>query len=323
MKTLLKALSVACSILLSGTALAQQYPDKNITMLVGSPAGGLTDIAGRMYANVVSQSLGQRVVVSNKPGAGGYIAAESLVKSPPDGYTIFLTAGGMHEILSNLMPLRFDPIADFRFVTMLFYTTTFIWARTDLPVNNIKDLIDYAKTSNRKLGWGSTSVGSPGHLVGASLALQTGAPIDIVQYATQGGAGILTDMLAGGLDASFGGYNVFQSALAEKRVKMIAVNADARSPRFPDVPTLAESGFPNSTVFVWWGLAVPAATPEPIVARLHEAFSAAARDPELIRLMEAQDIVPRITSSQEVTKLITDNRARMGKMIQEAGIKLN
>ena len=304
-------------------ATAQTYPTKPITILIGSPAGGLTDIAGRLYANVLSQKVGQPVIVNNRPGAGGYIAAEALVKSPPDGYTIFLTAGGMHEILSNLMPLRFDPIEDFRFVTMLFYTTTFIWARADLQASNLKDAMALGKTARSGLSYGSTSVGSPGHLVGAFLKLRSGVPMEIIQYATQGGAGILQDMTTGGLDLSFGGFNVFQSALADKRVKILAVNAETRSPRFPDAPTLAEAGFPDSSVFVWWGLAAPAKTPDAIVAKLNAAFADASRDPELVRLMATQDITPQTTSPEEVTELITRNHARMGKIIKDAGITLN
>lgn len=320
---LMKIIAAAAVVLGFGaTAHAQQpYPNKPITMIVGNAAGGLTDVAGRLYADVVSKSMGQRIVIENKPG--GYVAHLALLQAPADGYTIYLAAGGPHEILSNLQPPPFDPIKDFRFITMLFDTTTFIWTRGDLPVANLKEMAELAKKTKGGLTWGSIAAGSPGHLTGELFKQQSAAPFEIVQYSTQGGAGIFADIVSGRLDITTGGYNLYQAGLENKTIKMIAVNSNERSPRFPNVPTMAENGFPDGVVAVWWGLTAPAKTPEAIVKRLHEEFTAASRDPGLRQKMVAQDINPRISTPEEITEMVTRNRERYGKVIRDAGIKLN
>jgi tripartite-type tricarboxylate transporter receptor subunit TctC len=309
--------SVLAMSVLAGAAplFAQQaYPSKPIVVVVGSAAGGLADFGARLYAEVVGRGLGQRVVVENRPGAGGIIAAEYVKSQPADGYTLVQIGSGLPEALPSQQTLPFDPIKDFSYVTPLFKTDTYLIIRADLGPNTMAEYVAMAKSRPAGVTAGDTGLGSPPSLAMNIVRFTSTARIVHVHY--RANSEVMSDLSTGRLDSSNVGFQVFRPLYEGGKIKVLAINANTRSKRFADVPTFAEAGYPGTAVSTWWGLLGPANIPKAVVDRLNAEFERASRDPDLVAKLAEQDIETVSALPQDFLSSTQRNQADMAKVIK-------
>jgi tripartite-type tricarboxylate transporter receptor subunit TctC len=258
-------------------AIAQPYPNKPIRMIVISAPGGSTDLLSRTLGRSMTESMGQTVVIDNKPGGGGIIATETTAKALPDGYTILMSSTA-HSVLPSLhAKLPYDPIRDFAPISLVALTHSLLLVTPSLPVKNVKELIELAKAQPGKLNYASGTTGASAHF-GAEL-LKLMAKVNIVQVPYKGTAGQLTALLAGEVQMSFVTMPSAMPHVTSGRLRAIAIGSPKRSPSLPDVPTVAESGLPGFDVGAWNGILAPAHTPPAIVARLNAEIVKMTNDP--------------------------------------------
>ena len=255
----------------SPAAFAQaDFPSRPITIVIGLSAGGITDITTRMYAEVVSGRLGQRLIVDNRPSGGGAVAASNVQRAAADGYTLLAFSGAQHAALPAMQSVPYDQVKGFQPVTTLFALLNFLVVPKDSPVTSVRELLDRGRSKPKGLLFGSSGVGSPSHLTAARLALSTNTPIEAVQY--RGAAAMIPDLVAGRLDFALVSYTVARSYFSDGKLKLLAIDSNERWPDLPDVPTLREAGVDQPRVANWFGLAAPADTPLPIVGRFTTHF---------------------------------------------------
>ena len=311
----------ALTVLFAGlSAQAQNFPTKPITLLYGLPAGGAVDMVARLYGELVGASLGQRIIVESKPGAGGVIAAGQLLQNAADGHTLMVALGGMHTIAPWLQTLPFDAIADFEPITLLFSFPTFLAVPANSPAKTVADLVAMSKGKPGGLNFGSQGVGSPQHLIGALLQEKSSAAMTTVQY--KGAMPVMLDLVAGRVDLAFSSYAVFRPQLEDGKLRLLAVAAEKRWERLPEVPTFAESGFPGVELDTWFGLVAPRGTPAAVIQKLHDAFMAASRDEKLTKRLDGEGLVVRSSTPQELSALMKADSERMGRLIKAQGIKI-
>jgi len=300
-------------------AAAQDYPSRPITILIGISPGGITDVTTRIYAEAVSRRIGQRIMIENRTGGGGALAATAVQNAAPDGYTLLAFLGSQHSAVPAIQKVGFDPVKGFQPITLLFNLVTFIAVPADSPANSMSDLLALGKKKNGGLTFGSPGVGTPSHLLAARIARATKTPTLFVHY--RGGAPMLADLVTGRVDFALPTFTVAKAYLADKKLKILAIDAATRSPAMPDVPTLTEVGLGKETVASWVGLAAPAGTPSSIVQRLNEEFAKAAADPELKQRLAANG-TPIITSSpDEMVRLLKDEVERTNELVSELGMR--
>jgi tripartite-type tricarboxylate transporter receptor subunit TctC len=308
-------------VLTCGGALAQSFPTRPITLLFGLPAGGAVDMVARQYGELVSASLGQRIVVEAKPGASGIVAANQLLQAPPDGHTLMVALGGMHTIAPWLQQVPFDPINDFEPITLLFSFPTLLAVPANSSVQRVSDLVAMAKTKPGGLDFGSQGVGSPQHLIGVLFQEKSGAAMTTVQY--KGAMPAMLDLAASRIDFVFSSYVVFRPQLEAGKLRILAVASESRWDRLPDVPTMAESGYPGVTLDTWFGLVAPRGTPGAVIQKLQAAFAAASRDEKLGQRLADEGLVVRSSTPQELAALMKSDSERMGRLIKAQGIKID
>jgi tripartite-type tricarboxylate transporter receptor subunit TctC len=312
------ALAIAAA---PGTTQAQEFPSRPITVVVGLPAGGGVDVSMRRYAELVGRSLGQRIVIENRPGGGGVVAAMAVKQAAPDGYTLLLANAGTHATLQWLQELPYDPVKDFSPVSELFYFPSFMTVPARIPATTVGEFVALARGTPGGLTYGSQGVGSTGYLLGTMLKIMSGAPLVHVPY--PGGSPMNMDTVLGRLDSSFSTFNFMNEYRKAGKVKFLAAALSQRSPRVPDVPTMAEAGFPGIDFTTWFGLVAPAGTPADIVRKLNHEFVKAARDPELVGRLDQQGIEPKAGSPDEFAALMRTDSERIGKVIKSIGMTLN
>lgn len=305
----------------TSAARAQAYPSRPITVVIGLPPGGGVDVSMRRYAEVVSRNIGQRIVIENRPGAGGAVGAMLVKQARPDGYTLLLANSGTHATLQWLQDLSFDPIKDFVPISLLYYFPAFMTVPARIPANTVEEFVALARATPGGLTFGSQGVGSNGHLLGAMLQIASGAPLVHVPYA--GGSPMNLDTVLGRLDSSFSTFNYMNEYRKDGKVKFLAVALAERSSRVPDVPTMAESGFPGIDISTWFGLVAPAGTPADIVRKLNEEFVKASHDEDLVRKLDLQGIEAKAGTPEEFGALIASDTAKIGKVIKTIGITAN
>ena len=318
-----RALAFVCAlaaVALPVAVTAQTFPDKPIKLVVNFPPGGAADVIGRAVAGAMSESLGQQVVVENKPGANGNIGAEQVAKSPADGYTLLMSSGGamtVNPFIYKQMP--FDAEKDLQPVASVARVLVYLTVHPTLPVNSVAEFVAYAKANPGKLSYGSAGQGSSPHLAGEMFARQAGFQATHVPY--RGAAPALTDLLAGQVQFMFDPGPGLKHA-AEGKLKLLAVGSPKRASQLPNTPTLDESGYPGFDADTVFGIYAPGATPAPLVARLHDEVNRALATPkvqEAIRTIGGE--VMAVSRQQFIDRQHAD-RARFGKFIQDAGIKV-
>ena len=277
-------------------AQAQDYPNRPITLLVGLAAGGITDITARLYAEAASRIGGQRITVENRTGAGGGVAAAAVQNATPDGYTLLVFSGSQHATVPAAGNAPYEPVKGFAPVTFLFNSVVVLAVPADSPAKTMAELHDLGRKKPGGLTFGTPGLGSPSHLLGAKIMLADKVPFETAHY--RGGAPMMADLITGRVDFSWPTLSTSRAYLAEKKLRALALDADARWAPLPEVPTLIELGYGKEKVASWFALAAPAKTPPEVVAKIRELFIKASQDADLKRRLE-ENGTPILTSTPE------------------------
>ena len=315
--------AVAGLLLAAGTALAaDDYPSKPIRLIVPFPPGGPTDVMGRVIGKAIGEKLGQTVVIENKPGAGGNLGTDATAKAVPDGYTIALSAVSSLAIAPGLYSkLPYDVQKDFTPIARVGITKGAIVAHPSAPFNDLKGLVAYAKANPGKLSYGSSGIGTANHLAGEML--ESVAGIDMMHIPYKGTAPLTQDLLGGQLPLSVeSSLTAAGPNVKEGKLKAIAIISATRSPLLPNVPTVAEQGYPGFDVPIWFGLVGPAGLPKDVVAKLNQATVEALKSPEVIERFAQIGAEPAPTTPQGFADYIRAENERWAKVIRDAKITL-
>ncbi len=318
MAHLLKFTLALCACVLSAAGHAQNFPVKPIRLLVGSPPGGGADFMARVLSPKLTESLVQAVVVENRPGANGAIAAETLARAAPDGHTLLLNVIG-HAINPSVMKLGFDAINDFAFISQLAESQNLLEAHPPFPAANVKALIALSKARPGEITYGSQGIGASGHLSGELFQLMTGVKWVHVPY--KGGAPAMADLIAGQISISFGNIPTVIQQVRAGRLRAIAVTGAKRSGAAADIPTVAESGVPGFAVANWFGMSAPAKTPPAIVERIHSELARALKLPDVRTALANSGADPVGSTPAEFTAFVQAEFSKWAKVIKAAGIK--
>ena len=323
MKTWMQRLALGSLFaVLAVTVSAQSYPTKPIRLVVPFPAGGTTDVLARAAAQKLTETLGQPVVVDNRPGAGGNIGAELVAKSPPDGYTLLMGTVGTHAINPSLYPkMPYDHVRDFVPVILVAGVPNVLVINPALPVNSVQELIAYAKANPGKLNFASSGNGTSIHLSGELFKTMAGVQITHVPY--KGSAPALQDLVGGQVQLMFDNLPSALALIKGGRLKALAVTSKERAPALPDVPTMAESGLPGFEASSWFGLLAPAGTPQPVVAKLNAEIAKWLASPEAKEKLLAQGANAAGGTPEDFTRHIAAETAKWQKVVKESGAKVD
>ena len=312
----------AIVMLASVAASAQQYPSKPLRLIIPYPPGGGIDIVGRPLALRMSETLGQQVVVEHKGGANGSIAMEYVAKSPADGYTIVLALNTQLAVNPSLYSaLRYDPLKDFAPIALLGSAPYVLVVNPKLPVNSVQQLIAYAKSHPGKLNYASSGNGSGAHLAGELLKSTSG--VDIIHVPYKATADAVRDTMTGDAQIMFATFGSVRGQLEAKTLRAIAVSGLKRSPLAPELPTVAESGFPGFETVVWYGILAPAGTPADIVTRLHGDIGKALASPEYRDRLRADAVELTGSTPAQFQRYIGSELTKYTKIVKDSGAKLD
>jgi tripartite-type tricarboxylate transporter receptor subunit TctC len=312
--------ALAIALALGGTALAQGWPNKPIRMVVPYTPGGYTDLMARLVGQKISDALGQPVIFENRPGANAIIGTDVVAKAAPDGYT-FGTVIAAHAVNATLNPkLPYDTMKDFTYVSLMSVAPIIMIAHPALPANNMMELIALAKSKPGELNFASSGVGAAAHLTMEMFKSRTG--IDMVHVPYKGTAGALQDTVGGRINVMFDVIGPLMPQVKAGNVKALVVTAKDRVPAAPGVPTMAEQGVPDFVSGTWAGIIAPAGTPKEIVDRVAAEAKKALADPAMQAKLAEQGIVAVGNTPDEFRAFVAEEIARWGKVIKDAGIKM-
>ncbi|MEP7067627.1 MAG: tripartite tricarboxylate transporter substrate-binding protein [Usitatibacter sp.] len=302
-------------------ALAE-YPDRPITIIVPFAAGGPTDTLARLLGQRMSKTLGQTIVIENVAGAGGIIANNKVMRSPPDGYTVAIGHVGTHVLAPAVQGLDVDYVNDFEPVALVASNPQVIVANPNVPVKSLKDIIAYVKANPGAVSYGTGGPGTPSHVMAVDFGTRVGAPLNIVHY--KGSAPALQDVIAGHVNLTFDQAATALAQARAGRVKAFAVTAPTRLTMAPDIPTVDEAGLPGFYMSIWHALWVPKGTPKEAIAKLNAAAREALADPVIRK--QLVDLGQEIPSPDQQTPeaLRAHQKAETAKwwpIIKAAGIK--
>ena len=301
-------------------ALAQEYPSRPIRLLVGFAAGGSTDVFARAIAPRMQALLGQPVVIENRPGAGGNIATEATARSAPDGYTLLLGTIGPLAINPTLYGnLPFDPLKDLTPVSLIGEVPNVLAVPVDRPYRSVAEIIAAAKARPEALNFGSSGIGSAGHLAAEQLNLMAGIRTTHVPY--RGGGALLPELIAGRVDYAFTtALNGIPQAEAGK-LRILGVPNGKRVPLLPEIPTIAESGLPGFDGVDWAAMMAPPNLPAPILAKLNAAMQSVLKEPELVAAMAARRLVLEGSTPEALGDFIRRETARWAPVVRASGAR--
>jgi len=308
---------ILCAV--SGLAVAQPFPSKPVRLIVPFPAGGGSDVVGRLVAQKLSERMGQQVFVDNRAGAGGSIGTEAAVKAPPDGYTTVLASTSEVSINPALYKLTYDPVRDLTPTVLVGATPMVILVHPSLPVKTLKDLVALAKAKPGALNVASAGNGTITHLSGEMFRSQVGVNWTHVPY--KGAPPALTDLASGQVQVMFSSLPAAMAFLRANRVKPIAVSAQRRAPALPDTPTAAEAGFPGYDVEYWYGLFLPVATPKDVVAKLHDETMQVLRQPDFVTNLANQGATPGAMTQAQFADFVKSESGKWGQVVRASGAK--
>jgi tripartite-type tricarboxylate transporter receptor subunit TctC len=319
MKIFSQLMFLVLSVLLASVpASAQQWPTGPIRIVVPFPPGGFNDTLARTLAAELPKTLGQPVIVDNRPGGNSIIGTEFVAKSKPDGHTLFIGALPM-AVLQSLYKTSFDAAKDFSPITIGGITYNVLVAHPSLPANSVSELIELAKAKPGKLNYASTGNGSSNHLAFELFKLLSGTDIQHIPY--KGSAPAMTDLIGGRVDVMF---NLIPNAMEQVktgRLKVLGVSSDKRTPLAPGVPTVAEAGVPGFAFAVWIGVLAPAGTPKPIISRLHAEISKIVTTPEVRERFAQQGVEVAPNTPEQFAEYLRSEVAHWGKVVKDANIK--
>jgi tripartite-type tricarboxylate transporter receptor subunit TctC len=311
---------LACIVVVSGGAVAQApYPARPLTMVVGFAPGGGTDTASRIIAKKLGENLGQTVLVENKPGAGGNIATDLVVRAAPDGYTILLASVGSLAITPHLPPKPpYDPLRDLAPITMAVVFPNVLVVHPSVPANTLAEFVALAKARPGTINYGSSGIGNAGHLAGELFRIY--AKVDIVHVPYKGGGPATTDLLGGQIAAIFSTPASVVGHIKAGKLRALATTGAQRSLAMPEVPTVAESGYPGFEATNWYAYVAPVKTPKEIIARLNQELVKSLSAPDVREQLLSHGLEPQPGTSEALAKYIEREYATWGRVVKEAKI---
>lgn len=316
----LVAAATAVTLALPSAGWAQgNYPNKPITFIVPAAAGGTTDLSGRMVAQALAPVIGQSVVVENKGGGNGNLAAAQVKRAPADGYTLLMQYSGYHVISPHLSKSQSWQQSDFVPVANLVSAPQIIVVRGDLPVKDMKELVAYAKAHAGKLNYASSGNGSLQHVTGAMLEQQAGIKMVHVPYKGTGPA--LQDLLGGQVDLTFGTAPPFMPHIQSGKLKVLAVTGKERLPSLPNVPTTAEVGLPGVNATSWFALFAPAGTPQPVIDKLAADVKTVVQDPAFKKKAEEQGATADYMAPKALAAMTASDLKNWAEVVKSANIQ--
>jgi len=307
--------------LTTGLARADDWPTRPVTFVVPFAAGGITDTVARRMATVMTEKLGQPVVVENRPGAGGIVGTESVANAKADGYTIIYSSGGPMSILPQLQKgkLSYDPIKAFIHIRGVSSSSQMIVANPATPYNNITELVEYAKANPGKVTFGSPGIGTAQHLVGELL--KSAAGIDMLHIPYKAGSAQMTDLMAGVIDLSFDYVSVVKPYVDSGKMKVIGTTAPERNVAYPDAQTVVEAGFPGGVNVASSWVSAPAGIDQAIVDKLSAVVEETMKDPGIVEFFKTTGLTIIGEKGPDVmTQFVIDENTKYGKVIEEAKI---
>ncbi len=321
MKKPLIAVGVAALMTLTGaTAVAQTYPSKPVKIIVPFGPGGFTDVVARILGVKLGESLGQAVVIENKPGAGSMIGSDMVAKSPPDGHTLLIVSS-THVISPWIYKsVPYDPLRSFAPVTKLVDSPYVLLTHPKVPAKNVQEFIALAKAQPDKIHYASSGNGSAQHLIGGLFASMTKTQLKHVPYRSSNLAS--TDLVAGVVESSFAGVPNALAQVPNGRLNALAVTSAKRIPQLPNVPTMQEAGVPGYEATIWLAMLAPAGTPAPIIQRLNSDIAKIMRSPETQKAMFDAGVEVSLSTPEALSQLMVSEMDKWGKVVKEAGIKL-
>jgi tripartite-type tricarboxylate transporter receptor subunit TctC len=315
-----KLITAGAALLVSSAALAADFPERTITMVIPFSAGGPTDTIARILAQTMAKSLKQSVIVENATGAGGTLAAGKVSRANPDGYTLLLHHNGMATSPALYRKLAFNPLTDFEDVGQVADVPMVLVARKDLPPNNLKELIAYVKANKGTLTMGNAGLGAVSHQCGMLFLSAIGTPITTVPY--KGTAPAMNDLLGGQIDLLCDQTTSTTSHIRAGKVKVYGATTRARVATLPNIPTLDEQGMKGFEMYVWHGLYAPKGTPKPVVARLSAALREALQDPNVKSRfgdLGAEAVAPEKATPEGLQTHLKAEMDKWGPIYKKAG----
>ncbi len=314
-------LAFLAALLLNAAAHAQAYPSKPVRLIVPFAPGGTTDVLARLVAQKLTDALGQQFIIENKPGAGGNIGTELAVKSPADGYTLVMSFDGTLAINPNTYAkMPFDPQKDLATVANVAQVPLLIVVHPGVAAKTIVEFVALAKASPGRINYSSAGHGSTGHLTGELFRARAG--IEIVHVSYKGGGQAVQDLLGGQIQMLVTALPTVEGHLKGGKLRALAFTSSRRMPGAPEVPTLAEAGYPGIEVLSWYGILAPAGTPPEIVRRLNAEINRVLQAPEVRERLTALGTEPTGGSPEQFAQVIRADTARWAKVVSDAGIRI-
>ena len=300
-----------------GTAFAQSYPDKPVRLLLTFAAGGQADILARSVTEKMRASFPQPILVEARPGAGGNLAMEATAKAPPDGYTLVFGTPAVAINGALYRKLSYDPVKDLVPLSLAAWGPYIVYVSGTVPVNNVAELIAYAKARPGKLNYASVGVGSGTHLAAVLFTLAAGVEMTHVPY--KGIQQVAPDLVSGEVQFTFNAYGPLAQFVQSGRVKMIATTASRRIPSLPELPTIAESGLPGFEAGGWYGFFATAGTPRPVLEKLNAEIVRAVSSPDLSAKIEGMGLVPSPQSLEEAARFVAAETTKWTRAVKASG----
>jgi tripartite-type tricarboxylate transporter receptor subunit TctC len=314
-------LATATALFLAASvAAAQSYPSRSVRMVVHFPPGGPTDLVGRALGQRLSEYWKQPVVIENRPGAGGVLGVETVLRAPADGHTLLFGTSGSLALAPALQKLPYNVFTDLAPITLAVINPQILVVHPSLPVKSVQDLIRLAKSRPGQINYASVGPGSPNHMGMELLKSMTG--IDMVHIPYKGTAPAMADVIAGQVSLLFNSMPAVLPHVQSGRLRGIAVGSAKRSPAAPDIPTVAESGVPGFQYTTWYALLAPAATPKEVIARINADSVRALSQPDMVQSLASQGAEPAPTSPEGLAKFMREEFEAWRKVIKAAGIRL-
>ena len=306
----------------SNLAVAAPYPERYLTLIVPVPGGGAGDFIGRLIAERLSHALGETVIVDNRGGASGTIAARAVARATPDGYTLLLSSSTTHATAPvALKALPYDPIKDFTHIGLIATAPAVLSINAALPPKSLAELVDYAKRNPDLLNYGSAGVGSPGQFWGEMF--KAASKVRMVHVPYKGTGPAMLDLVAGQIQVILDGLPSQLSNIQGGAVRPLAAMSTARSPKLPDVPTMAEAGYPTVLGGLWFGLSGPSGLPKEVVDRLSAELAKITTDPMFLDKLQPLGVIATPLHGDDYVKFIQDEISKYGKIAREADISTN
>jgi tripartite-type tricarboxylate transporter receptor subunit TctC len=318
-----RAMLLALALLLPGPLAAQTdaYPSRPIRIVVAFTAGGTTDIIARLVGKKMTDAWGQPVLIDNRPGAGGNLGSNIVAKAPPDGYTLLIGSVGPLAVNATLYPnMPYDNLKDFAPICLVAEVPNMLIVHPSVPVHSVQDLIDLARAKPGTLNYGSTGNGTTGHLSGELLNEQ--AKIDLVHIPYRGATAV-TDLLGGQIQLMFATIPSVIQHVRAGSLRAIAVTSSRRSAALPDIPTVAESGYPGFEASSWYGFVAPAGTPDPIIRKLHALIAGIVSTPDINDQLSSQGADPVGSTPEEFGRYMQRETEKWAKVVKASGIRLD